>query len=154
MRLARSLAATFNAPAVRYPPDPRALFVLTMCVFVGVPLIFANATPGSIAEQIDDDWVLIVWGVLLSAGSLVTLVGMARQSVNGILFEQVGSIAVGVACLIYATAIWFAVKWVGSVPMVIILGWGASCFWRWWQLQRLMISTEQIVSEIRDHDGR
>lgn len=139
---------SFAAPAARYPPDPRALFVLGLCVFVGVPLIFANATPGTIASKLDATWV-VVWGVMLSAGSLVTLMGVVRQSINGILFEQVGSVAVGFACLIYATAIWLSVQWSGAVPSVIVLGWGLSCFWRWYQLQRLMVNTEKAVHEIR-----
>lgn len=147
----KKVANAFSAPAARYPPDPRALFVLGLCVFVGVPLIFANATPGTIASQLDDTWV-VVWGVMLSAGSLVTLLGVVRQSVNGILFEQVGSVAVGFACLIYSTAIWLSVQWAGAVPAVIVLGWGLSCFWRWYQLQRLMVNTEKLAHEARS-DG-
>lgn len=147
-RFMGAVIRSFSAPAARYPPDPRALFVLGLCVVVGVPLIFADATPGTIASKLDDTWV-VVWGVMLSAGSLVTLLGVIRQSVNGILFEQVGSVAVGFACLIYATAIWLSVQWAGAVPAVIVLGWGLSCFWRWYQLQRLMVNTEKLATEVR-----
>jgi hypothetical protein len=150
-RVFRSVLATFSAPAARYPPDPRALFVLNLCVLIGVPLIFGNAAPGSIASKLDQPWV-ITWGVMLSAGSLVALMGVARQSVNGILFEQIGSVAVGFACVIYATAIAFSVGWSGLAPLVIVLGWGSSCLWRWFQLQRLMVNTERIVREAHEDE--
>ena len=146
-----AVARIFAIPAARYPPDPRALFVLSLCVIVGFPLIFADATPGTIAAQLDSTWV-VIWGLMLSVGSLVTLIGVMQQSVNGIIIEQIGSVAVGFACLIYAVAIWLQVSWAGAVPTVIVLGWGASCFWRWFQLQRLMMNAEHVATEVRERD--
>ena len=150
-RLALAVLRSFTTPAVRYPPDPRALFVLVLCVIVGVPLVLANATPGTIAAQLDPAWV-VIWGVMLSVGSLLTLVGTFKQNVNGIIIEQVGSVAVGFACLIYALAIWFQVRWAGAVPMVIVLGWGWSCFWRWGQLQAYISKAQRVADQIRDQD--
>lgn len=149
--VAKRVHRAFAVPAARYPPDPRALFVLSLCVAVGIPLIFANATPGTIASKLDPP-LIVVWGLMLSLGSLVTLVGVVRQSVNGIITEQVGSVAVGGACLIYAVAIWLSVRWAGAVPMVIVFGWGLSCFWRWYQLQRLMKKAEDVAAAVREQD--
>lgn len=152
-RIAIKVARAFSTPAVRYPPDPRALFMLALCVVVGVPLIFANATPGTIASQLEDPWI-IAWGVMLSGGSLLTLLGAMRQTVNGVILEQVGSVALGFACVIYAGAIWAAVRWVGSVPMGIVLGLGIASFWRWGQLQAYLTSTEKLAQELRGDGDR
>lgn len=138
----------FSTPAVRYPPDPRALFVLLLCVVVGVPLIFANATPSSIVSQLDDPLV-VAWGIMLSGGSLLTLVGAIRQTPGGVVLEQVGSVALGVACLLYAGAIWVAVGTPGLVPMAITSAFGAASLWRWGQLQAYLHATEKLAEEIR-----
>lgn len=143
---------SFTAPAVRYPPDPRALFVLVLCAFVGAPLIFANATPGTIAAQMPDP-AIVAWGIMLSGGSVVTLAGAMRQSVNGVIAEQVGSIALGFACVIYAGAIWAAVRWTGSVPMFILFAFGTASFWRWGQLQSYLHSVERMAHQIRMGDA-
>lgn len=144
----RSLAA----PAVRYPPDPRAIFLLGMCVVSGVPLIFANATPNSIADQLEHDWQVITWGIGLTGGALLTLIGALRQSVNGVIAEQIGSIALGFACLIFAVAIWDALHWKGSVVMLFVLGFGIASLWRWGQLQAYLNAVEEIAQVIRDAD--
>ena len=142
---------SFTAPAVRYPPDPRAVFVLALCVASGVPLIFANATPGSIAAQLDPPLV-VTWGIMLTVGALVTLVGALRQTVNGVIAEQVGSIALGFACVIYALAIWATVRWVGAVPMLFLFGFGVASIWRFGQLQAYLHAVESLAQKIRDED--
>lgn len=147
-RLFLSLRTVFTTPAVRYPPDPRALFVLVLCVIVGVPLIFANATPGSIASQLPPV-AIVAWGCMLSGGSLLSLLGATRQTVNGVIVEQVGSVALGFACLIYAGAIWAAVQWAGSVPMGILFAFGLASFWRWGQLQGYLRAAEHLAQEAR-----
>lgn len=148
-RILHAAARSFTAPAVRYPPDPRALFVLALCVVVGFPLIFANATPGTIAAQLPLPWV-IGWGIMLSGGSLLTLIGALKQTPNGVIAEQIGSVSLGVACLIYGGAIWAAVQWAGSVPMGIVFGFGLASLWRWGQLQSYLHKVEQLAQEMRD----
>jgi hypothetical protein len=148
-RILRYALRSFTAPAVRYPPDPRALFILVLCVAVGLPLIFADATPGTIASKLDAAW-QIVWGVMLSGGSLLTLMGAVRQSVNGVILEQVGSVALGFACVIYAAAIWATVQWDGSVPIGIVLGFGLASLWRWGQLQAYLNNTERQAQQFRE----
>lgn len=150
-RILRVLFRSFTAPAVRYPPDPRALFVLLLCVASGVPLIFADATPGTLEAKLDPPWVL-AWGVMLSGGAFLAMLGGLRQTVNGVITEQVGSVALGFACLMYATAIWITVSWAGTVPIALILGFGAASFWRWWQLQLYMKKVERIAKATRDQE--
>lgn len=150
-RLLRVLLRSFTTPAVRYPPDPRALFTLLLCVVVGIPLIFADATPGTIAAKLDPPWV-VTWGIMLSGGSLLTILGALRQTVNGIIIEQVGSVALGFACLMYATAIWITVQVAGAVPIAIVLGFGVASFWRWGQLQAYMNKVEKVAKATREHE--
>jgi hypothetical protein len=138
-----------TSPAVRYPPDPRAIFLLAMCMVSGVPLVFANATPQSIVAQLDPPWV-VAWGIMLTGGAGSTLVGSLRQSVNGVIAEQVGSVALGFACLIFAGAIYGYVRWAGALVMLLIFGLGIACLWRYAQLVAYLKAVEHLAQEIRD----
>lgn len=152
-RLVRRAYRSFRAPAVRYPPDPRVLFLLGMCVVSGVPLIFADATPVSILSEITDDWVIVAWGLMLTLGSLCTLLGALRQSVNGVIAEQVGSVSLGFACIIFAGAIYGYTHWRGAVVMLLLFGFGVACLWRWGQLQAYLADVESLAQEIRDEQA-
>lgn len=140
---------SFRTPAARYPADPRAVFILVLSVVSGIPLVFADATPGSIDDQLDAPWV-VIWGVMLTAGALTTLIGTLKPNVDGIILEQIGSVAVGGASLLYAGAIGFQVGLAGSVPAAIIVGFGLSCFWRWGQLQALINEAEQAAAKAQE----
>lgn len=148
-RIVAAALRSFTTPAARYPADPRAVFVLSLCVAAGIPLVFADATPGSIAAQLDRPWV-ITWGAMLTIGALVNLIGTLKSDVNGIILEQIGSVAVGGATVLYAGAIFVQVHWQGSVPAAIVLGLGMSCFWRWGQLQALLHKAETAATEAKD----
>lgn len=124
-------------PAARYPADPRAVFILAVSAFSGLTALALSAAPESL-EAVLPRWGVLVWGALLSLGSVVTLAGMARQTVNGIITEQVGSVMVGVTTL-YWSILALSVVGVSVVQDVaIILAWGLACLWRWGQLQALI----------------
>lgn len=142
---------SFRTPAARYPADPRAIFILVLSVVSGVPLVFADATPGSIEDQLDAAWV-VIWGIMLTIGALTTLVGTLKPNVDGIILEQIGSVAVGGATLLYAGAIVAQVGVAGSVPAAIIIGFGLSCFWRFGQLQALINQAEQAAAEAKSQE--
>lgn len=142
---------SFRTPAARYPADPRAVFILALSVVSGVPLVFADATPGSIDDQLDAPWV-VIWGLMLTLGALTTLIGTMKANIDGIILEQIGSVAVGGATLLYAGAIGFQVGVSGSVPAAIIVGFGFSCFWRWGQLQALIRQAEQAATEVKTEE--
>jgi hypothetical protein len=127
-------------PAARYPADPRAVFILALSSFSGLTALALKAAPESL-EAVLPRWGVILWGVLLTLGSITTLAGMARQTVNGIITEQVGSVMVGVTTVYWAI---LAIKVIGDSAMqdvAIILAWGLACIWRWGQLQALIISS-------------
>jgi protein-S-isoprenylcysteine O-methyltransferase Ste14 len=133
-------------PAARYPADPRAVFILALSVFGGVGALALEAAPETL-ESLLPRWGVVTWGILLTLGSLIALVGMLIQSVNGIIAEQVGSVMVGATTIFYSgLAIWI----IGSDALQnvgIILAWGLACFIRWAQLQYLINQTAETVTQ-------
>lgn len=126
----------------RSQTDPRAVFILALCVVSGAPLILGAVEPGSL-EELLNPIVIRLWGIALVLGALVTLAGMSwRRSMMGVLLEQIGSVAVGGASLFYAAAILLEAGWSGLVAAGIVTGWGLSCLFRWYQLERLIRDTE------------
>jgi hypothetical protein len=63
---------------------------------------------------------------------------MLRQTVGGIVTEQIGSVMVGVTTIYYSTLVLVELG-VSAVQTVgIILAWGIACLVRWGQLQSLI----------------
>lgn len=143
-------------PAARYPADPRAVFILALCVFSGVIALALGAKPGSL-EEVLPGWAVFVWGASLVAGSATALAGMAFQSVNGIITEQVGSMTVAMATIFYSIVMVWVAGSSAYFSAMIILGWGIACFLRWVQLQILIETAyrkkikQEIIAEIRKH---
>lgn len=124
-------------PAARYPADPRAVFILALSVFSGLTALVLQVAPNSL-EALLPRWGVFTWGALLALGSAVTLIGMAFQSVNGIVLEQIGSAMVGATTVFYSSLV-FMVVGVSAIQSVgIIMAWGLACFVRWVQLQVLL----------------
>jgi hypothetical protein len=145
---------------IRSSTDPRAVFILTLCVVTGFPLIFAGVQPGSF-EELLPSLIVRLWGVSLVIGCLVTLAGMSwRRKLTGVLMEQVGSVAVGSVSVFYATAVMIVAGWDGAVPAGFIIGWAFSCFYRYGQLEHLLrveaakrgveIAQQKIKQEIHE----
>lgn len=138
-------------PAARYPVDPRVVFILAFSVFTGVTALALDKGPESLESQLPT-WGVIAWGVILTFGSMITLWGVARQTLNGILTEQVGSVMVGVATIFYSVLAIRAVGWDAIQSVGIIFAWGLACFVRWIQLQILVITAyhKQIREEAHE----
>lgn len=136
-------------PAARYPADPRAVFILALSVFGGATALAIDAAPQSL-EALVPRWGVLLWGILLVVGSLTTLVGMAFQSLNGIIIEQVGCVTVGVTTSFYSILALWVVGEEAMQPIITIFAWGVACLIRWAQLQRLIRTAyrEQIRREI------
>lgn len=150
-------------PAARYPADPRAVFILALSVFSGLTSLALKVAPQSL-EALLPHWGLITWGLTLTLGSAVTLTGMAFQSINGIVTEQVGSVMVGSATVFYA-ALALLVVGPSSLQNVGIVGaWGLACFIRWVQLQILVHNAilrkekvdylQRLFADLDEHDRR
>lgn len=126
-------------PAARYPADPRAVFILLLSVFSSMTAIAVRQAPPSLKEVMPE-WAILAWGVSLGLGSLLTLAGMLRQTVNGIITEQIGSVTVAAATLFYSAIAFWQVGWSAVQTVGIVLAWGLSCALRWFQLQSLINS--------------
>lgn len=150
-------------PAARYPADPRAVFILALSVFGGLTAMTLQVAPQSL-DSLLPHWALILWGLILTAGSALALGGMLFQTLNGIIVEQIGSVMVGAATVFYSgVALW--VVGISTVQNLgIVLAWGLACFARWAQLQVLVHSAvlrkqkltylEQLFSHLEDHERR
>lgn len=124
-------------PAARYPADPRAVFILALSVFSGLTALVLEQAPDSLLSVLPR-WAVVTWGVMLTLGSLITLVGMKYQSVNGILAEQFGSALVAATTIFYSGVVFVVVGGAGIQTVGIILAWGLACTLRWIQLQVLI----------------
>jgi hypothetical protein len=124
-------------PASRYPADPRAVFILALSVFGGLTALVLDAAPETL-NAVLPGWVVMAWGALLTAGSAITLAGMARQTINGVIVEQVGSATVGATTIFYSGVAIFVVGPSALQPLGIVLAWGLACLIRWGQLEALL----------------
>lgn len=157
-KVLRPVLRSLFHPASRFPADPRAVFLLALSVFLGFTALVIDAAPQTL-NSVLPHWAVLIWGLLLLLGSAVTFAGMYRQTVNGIIAEQIGSVMVGATTVFYAlVAIWVA--GVGALqPVGIVLAWGLSCFVRWIQLQLLLHDAHQqqikdsIEAEVRSRLG-
>lgn len=135
--------------ASRYPVDPRAVFILSLAIVAALPLIITGARPESI-EALLPRWAVVLWGISLLAGAAVTLAGMSRQTVDGIITEQVGSVLTGFATIIYGVTLFSVGEVEALLTCSFVWGFGISCFWRWAQLQTLLNESQEIVDAARD----
>lgn len=143
-RFLRRHARALFKPAARYPADPRAVFILALSVFSGLTALALGAAPDTLNHLLPA-WGVMTWAALLTLGSAVTLVGMAFQTLNGILVEQIGSVTVGSATIFYAALGFWVIGWDAIQIVGIVLAWGLACFVRWIQLQALIADGEAIA---------
>ena len=134
-------------PAARYPADPRAVFILALSVFSGVTALALDVAPGTLEATLPR-WAVLGWGILLTLGSLVTLLGMLRQSVGGIITEQIGCVMVAATTIFYAGVAFSLVGAEALQNIGIILAWGLSCGLRWVQLQVLINSAAARAAKL------
>jgi hypothetical protein len=129
-------------PAARYPADPRAVFILALSAFSGMIALLIHSAPATL-EALLPRWGVVLWGLLLVVGSVMTLVGMVFQSVNGIIAEQLGSVIVGVTTVFYSVLYLVVLHAAALQTVGIILAYGLSCFLRWVQLQALINESDR-----------
>lgn len=126
---------------------PFEVFTLFLAFVSGLPLLFGEAKPGSIVEALGPV-AENIWAGLLSVGAGVALYGVwMRNRVNGILVEQVGLVGIGMALLYYAAVIGVVQGFPGILPIAIIGGFGASCLWRWVQLEKMIREARRLADQ-------
>lgn len=136
--------AAVDLPSSRHPFE---LFTLALCAFVGIPLLIGEARPGSINEALPP-WAGDLWGAMLVFGAVTALIGIFwRSRVTGIVLEQVGLAAVGGGALFYAVVVISTIGMTGAYSVIFVVGFGASCVWRYFQLARYLNTLRAVVSE-------
>lgn len=138
-------------PAARYPADPRVVFILALSVFSGITALALEAAPASL-EDVLPRWGVITWGVLLVLGSAAALIGMIFDNINGIVTEQIGSVAIAATTIFYSALAFYVIGIDALQTVGVILAWGLSCGLRWFQLQSLINHAyrSKIRSEIAE----
>ena len=148
IHMPRWLASVLQ-PAARYPADPRAVFILALSVFSGLTALTLEAAPNTLRALLPH-WGVLLWAILLTLGSVVTLAGMVRQTLNGIIAEQVGSVMVGATTVFYSVLVIVVIGRDALQTVGIILAWGLACFLRWLQLQLLIDQAYRLQVAINE----
>jgi hypothetical protein len=111
---------------------PFQTFLLGLCVISGIPLAFGERTASSISALLPG-WMAIGWGVSLSLGALVALVGSywpRRNYATALTLERIGLVIVGPAAVVYACVIFIYGGMGGVTAGLITLAFGASAIQR------------------------
>jgi hypothetical protein len=98
---------------------------------------------------------IFAWGVALTVGALLTLVGsFSNQKLKGLLVEQIGLALVGVAAVLYACVALVTLGFSSGagVPAAIVGAFGLSCLWRWVQIQRFIKSVADAAEAYRKRE--
>ena len=126
---------------------PFQLFTLYLAFITGVPTVLGlTPRPGSINEALHPA-VAYGWALFLTVGSLTAIVGVfCRNRGLGLVLEQLGLGLVGLTSLIYVGCAIYVLGVDSAIqPIAIVAAFGASCLWRYGQLQRILngVRTEQ-----------
>jgi len=136
-----------DLPSSRHPFE---IFILVVCVAVGVPILFGNPPPPSV-DALMPVWTRLVWAVLVAGGAATALIGIGLPNrLAGVLVEQVGLVGVGVGTVVYSVCSFLYNDLDLALPASIIMAFGVACLWRWLQLERLIslaYAVEQEESE-------
>lgn len=111
---------------------PFQTYLLVLCVVSGVPLIFGRV-PAASVEALLPEWVAVSWGVSLTGGALLGLIGSYWPRENyatALTVERIGLTLTGPAALLYATAIFLITGIDGFIAVGIVAGFGAACIKR------------------------
>jgi hypothetical protein len=129
---------------------PWAVWVCVLSLVSGIPLLFGDPPPDSIAATLPP-WGQLAWGLLLTLGSATVLAAMVWPGTDSdaLAIELVGMLAVGIGTIVYATAILTA----ASTPaprtgIAIIAGFGVSCLWRVWVIERTLRTMARLTARI------
>lgn len=97
---------------------------------VGALHFFTAPSPTSI-DRLYPAWMTATWYVLLGAGGLVGLAGVAWRSLIVTLYlERASMIAIGAGAGMYALAVFYVGGWRAIVGGGLIACWSAASVWR------------------------
>lgn len=106
--------------------QPFEVYMATLCVIVGVPLILNGAAPETIEETLPP-FLVHLWGLELGAGATLTLFGLGAENDR---LERGGLLLLAAASLSYGLIL-LAFTWPnGRVAAALIIGFGLACMAR------------------------
>ena len=119
------------ADPLRAGKHPFQIYLLTLCVITGLPVVLGIATPASIEESLPE-WLVFLWSLCLLIGSAVALIGVywPRSLATALTTERIGLALVGTAALVYGPFVWFRLGLDGLLAGAIIMAFGGSCIKR------------------------
>jgi len=118
---------------------PYEVFILSICLILGVSIILGGKPPASISAQKDLGFAEDIWGYLLAGGAGLGLVGgYCNSRSTGLILTQIGLIALGGSAVMYAVAILIATNFrmTGYLPTLIIGWFGFNSLRRFFQIQK------------------
>ncbi len=122
--------------------DPFEIFLSILFGLAGGLQLVYGAPPAATSAAVIDPTSLKVWLVLITAGCVTTLLGVAARRVWGYLAEQVGLAASGVALLAYGVQVTLIQVERGLLSPVTLTGGpllallGVSFLWKMNQVKR------------------
>ena len=118
--------------------QPFEAMVLLWSLASGV-LHFVQASAPTALDLVLPGWAVAGWYVLLGAGGLVGLVGIAWQGfVHGLLLERAALFAVAAPTAVYALCAIYVGGWRAIVAAGLVGAWSAAAVWRIWQINRTL----------------
>lgn len=106
--------------------QPFEVFIGFLCVLAGIPLLFNGPGPGTIEEALPR-FLIILWGVELVAGGVLTLAGLTFASLRT---EQFGLALLCAASAVYGLVLLVFAWPVSIVSSAIVVGFSLACFAR------------------------
>ena len=123
---------------VRYPPD--TLFLLFLCVVSGVAQL---VSPGELLSTLPK-WVSIGWSVILTTGSLTSLIGIFwKDRPVGFQIEEAGRHMLWATCFAYALFLVGYGKF-GMSP-ILVLAFGVTCLFRAIYLKKIYDDWQELM---------
>lgn len=118
---------------------PFELWISTLCLIAGVPLVGGAPAPTSI-DALLPDWMARWWGAMLIVGALLVTAGLFRPRSH---LERLGHSLLGPAALVYALAIVTILGARGALSSAIIFGFGLACLTR----AAVLSTAERLIRE-------
>jgi len=131
---------------------PFEIYILSLATMIGPPTAFGEPTAGSMEAALPF-WAIPVWGIGLSSGAILALVGILllnRKPGTGLLLEQLGLAWVACGTLFYASIVMLTVGQAGIAPASFILGFGIACVIRCIQIQRSINRAVKAVKKAEE----
>lgn len=128
--------------------NPFEVFMLMWATFVGISLLLAEPSSGSVQSFLED-WMVIVWAVCLCFGGSVGLVGVyLKDMLLSLLTERASMFVLFPASVLYAIALFATVGTRATIAGSIIIAFSAASCIRLVRIYRTLRTIRKVVSEL------